>query len=73
MRKGFESSGFGSIQVIHGIANHDIRQEDTIRHPQHKAENGELARYDCVAINSPFHQNYIKKDIEYPGCFASWR
>jgi len=58
--------------LLHGIAHADIRQEDTIRRPQHKDDNGELRRYDRVLANPPFSQNYIKKDIEYPGRFAVW-
>ncbi len=58
--------------LLHGIEHADIRQEDTIRKPQHKAENGELKRFDRVLANPPFSQNYIKKDIEYPGRFAIW-
>jgi type I restriction enzyme M protein len=58
--------------LLHGIAHADIRQEDTIRRPQHRDENGELKRYDRVLANPPFSQNYIKKDIEYPGRFAVW-
>ncbi|MDP2785634.1 MAG: class I SAM-dependent DNA methyltransferase, partial [Sulfurimicrobium sp.] len=58
--------------LLHGISHADIRQEDTLRRPQHKAENTELKRYDRVLANPPFSQNYIKKDIEYPGRFAVW-
>lgn len=58
--------------LLHGISDADIRQEDTIRRPQHKDENNELKRYDRVLANPPFSQNYIKKDIEYPGRFAVW-
>jgi len=58
--------------LLHGIPHADIRQEDTIRHPQHKAESGELKRYDRVLANPPFSQNYIRKEIEYPGRFAVW-
>lgn len=58
--------------LLHGISHADIRQQDTIRKPQHKDENGELRRYDRVLANPPFSQNYIKKDIEYPGRFAVW-
>ncbi|MDC8447024.1 MAG: N-6 DNA methylase [Nitrospira sp.] len=58
--------------LLHGISHADIRQEDTIRRPQHKDENNELKRYDRVLANPPFSQNYIKKDIEYPGRFAVW-
>lgn len=58
--------------LLHGIEHADIRQEDTLRRPQHRAENGELARYDRVLANPPFSQNYIRKDIDYPGRFAVW-
>lgn len=58
--------------LLHGIPHADIRQEDTLRRPQHKDDNGELKRYDRVLANPPFSQNYIKKDIEYPGRFAVW-
>jgi type I restriction enzyme M protein len=58
--------------LLHGIDHAIIRQEDTLRRPQHKAENNELMRFDRVLANPPFSQNYIKKDIEYPGRFAVW-
>ena len=58
--------------LLHGIPHADIRQEDTLRHPQHKAESGELARFDRVLANPPFSQNYIAKDIEYSGRFPVW-
>ncbi|GLI39496.1 N-6 DNA methylase [Geobacter hydrogenophilus] len=58
--------------LLHGIEHADIRQEDTLRRPQHKAESGELARFDRVLANPPFSQNYIRKDIDYPGRFAVW-
>jgi len=58
--------------LLHGIAHADIRQEDTLRRPQHKDDKNELKRYDRVAANPPFSQNYIKKDIEYPGRFSVW-
>ena len=58
--------------LLHDLDHADIKQEDTLRKPQHKAENNELKRFDRVAANPPFSQNYIKKDIEYPGRFAVW-
>ena len=58
--------------LLHGISHADIRQEDTLRRPQHKDDNNELKRYDRVLANPPFSQNYIKKDIEYAGRFAVW-
>ena len=58
--------------LLHGINDADIRQEDTLRKPQHKDGKGELLRYDRVMANPPFSQNYIRKDLEYPGRFAVW-
>lgn len=58
--------------LLHGIPHADIRQEDTIRRPQHKDESTELKRFDRVLANPPFSQNYIRKEIEYPGRFAVW-
>src|SRR5580698_8256486 len=58
--------------LLHGIEHADIRQEDTIRRPQHKDENNELKRYDRVLANPPFSQNYIKKEVEFPGRFQVW-
>lgn len=58
--------------LLHGIPDADIRQEDTLRKPQHKAENNELKRFDRILANPPFSQNYIRKDIDYPGRFQVW-
>lgn len=58
--------------LLHGISDADIRQEDTLRRPQHRDDNGELKRYDRVLANPPFSQNYIRKDMDYPGRFAVW-
>jgi type I restriction enzyme M protein len=58
--------------LLHGIPDADIRQEDTLRKPQHKDENNELKRFDRILANPPFSQNYIRKDMEYPGRFQVW-
>ena len=58
--------------LLHGISHADIRQEDTIRRPQHRDSGGELKRFDRVLANPPFSQNYIRKETEYPGRFAVW-
>lgn len=58
--------------LLHGIQSADIRQEDTLRKPQHRDDKGELKRFDRVLANPPFSQNYIRKDIEYAGRFAVW-
>jgi len=56
--------------LLHGISHADIRQADTIREPQHLDETNELKRFDRVVANPPFSQNYIKKDLKFPGRFA---
>ncbi|MCC6489639.1 MAG: N-6 DNA methylase [Candidatus Hydrogenedentes bacterium] len=58
--------------LLHDIPHADIRQEDTIRRPQHKDDKGELRRFDRVLANPPFSQNYSKNALEYPGRFAVW-
>ncbi|RLA16412.1 MAG: restriction endonuclease subunit S, partial [Gammaproteobacteria bacterium] len=55
--------------LLHGISHADIRQEDTLKNPQHMAENNELKRFDRVLANPPFSQNYIKKELTFPGRF----
>ena len=55
--------------LLHGISHADIRQEDTIREPQHLDESNELKRFDRVVANPPFSQNYIKNNIRFPGRF----
>jgi type I restriction enzyme M protein len=56
--------------LLHGISHADIRQEDTIRDPQHLDVSNELKRFDRVVANPPFSQNYIKKDLKFAGRFA---
>jgi type I restriction enzyme M protein len=58
--------------LLHGISHADIRQQDTLREPQHKTEQNELRRFDRVLANPPFSQNYIKKDIAFSGRFPVW-
>jgi type I restriction enzyme M protein len=55
--------------LLHGISHADIRQEDTIREPQHFGEDNELRRFDRVLANPPFSQNYIKKELKFSGRF----
>jgi len=58
--------------LLHGIPDADVRQQDTLREPQHQDEDGQLKRFDRVLANPPFSQNYIKKDIKFPGRFPVW-
>ena len=55
--------------LLHGISHADIRQEDTIKEPQHLDESNELKRFDRVLANPPFSQNYSKKDLKFSGRF----
>jgi type I restriction enzyme M protein len=55
--------------LLHGISHADIRQADTLREPQHLDVSNELKRFDRVVANPPFSQNYIKKDLKFPGRF----
>jgi type I restriction enzyme M protein len=58
--------------VLHGILTADIRQEDTIKSPQHLASNGELLRFDRVIANPPFSQNYTKADMKFKERFHTF-
>lgn len=58
--------------LLHGIPDADIQQQDTLREPMHKEEDGQLKRFDRVLANPPFSQNYIRKDIKFPGRFPVW-
>ncbi|HEX5360905.1 MAG TPA: class I SAM-dependent DNA methyltransferase, partial [Fluviicoccus sp.] len=58
--------------LLHGISHAVIRNQDTLREPQHMADDGNLMRFDRVLANPPFSQNYIKKDIKFPGRFPVW-
>ncbi len=49
--------------LLHGISDADIANEDTLAHPQH-VQGGELLRYDIVATNPPFSQNYDRSELE---------
>lgn len=50
--------------LLHSVNSADIRQEDTIKNPQH-IENGELKTFDRVIANPPFSQNYSKKEMKF--------
>ena len=50
--------------LLHGVNSANIRQEDTIKNPQH-TEDGELKTFDRVIANPPFSQNYSKKEMKF--------
>ncbi|NOT84992.1 MAG: N-6 DNA methylase [Methylococcaceae bacterium] len=55
--------------LLHGISHADIRQQDTLKEPQHLDASNELKRFDRVVANPPFSQNYIRKELKFPGRF----
>ncbi len=55
--------------ILHGIADADIQNDDTLTHPLHR-EGGELMRFDRVISNPPFSQNYVREGMEFPGRFV---
>jgi type I restriction enzyme M protein len=50
--------------LLHGIADADLQNEDTLGKPQHR-EGGELMRFDRVLTNPPFSQNYSKDGLDF--------
>lgn len=56
--------------LLHGIANADLRNDDTLGEPAH-IENGELMRFDRVLSNPPFSINWGTADKDNQGQ-AAW-
>ncbi len=50
--------------LLHGIADADIRNGDTLAEPLH-TEGGELVRFDRVVTNPPFSQNYSQEGMPF--------
>jgi type I restriction enzyme M protein len=50
--------------LLHGIADADIRNGDTLAEPLH-TEGGELMRFDRVITNPPFSQNYSQDGLPF--------
>ena len=50
--------------LLHGIADADIRNGDTLAEPLH-TEGGELMRFDRVVTNPPFSQNYSQTGLPF--------
>lgn len=51
--------------LLHGIADADMRNGDTLADPLH-TEGGELMRFDRVVTNPPFSQNYSQDGLLMP-------
>lgn len=52
--------------LLHGIANADLRNDDTLERPEH-VEAGELMRFDRVLSNPPFSINWGTADKDRDG------
>ena len=50
--------------LLHGIADADVRNGDTLAEPLH-TEGGELMRFDRVITNPPFSQNYSQEGMPF--------
>jgi type I restriction enzyme M protein len=50
--------------LLHGIADADIQNDDTLAKPMHR-EGGELMRFDRILTNPPFSQNYARTGMEF--------
>jgi type I restriction enzyme M protein len=50
--------------LLHGIADADIKNGDTLAEPLH-TEGGELMRFDRVITNPPFSQNYAQNGMQF--------
>jgi type I restriction enzyme M protein len=50
--------------ILHGIADADIQNDDTLWNPLH-LDGGELMRFDRVITNPPFSQNYSKDGMKF--------
>jgi type I restriction enzyme M protein len=58
--------------ILHGISGADIRNEDTLKAPQHLTNEGELRTFDRVIANPPFSQNYSKVGMALPDRFHTF-
>ena len=58
--------------ILHGISGADIRNEDTLKTPQHLTDGGELRTFDRVIANPPFSQNYSKIGMALPDRFHTF-
>lgn len=54
--------------LLHGSPGADIRNADTLAHPQH-VEEGALMRFDRILSNPPYSQNYARAELAFPKRF----
>lgn len=57
--------------ILHGIADADIENADTIEDPRH-TEGGTIKKFDRILANPPFSQNYDRSKIKYAHRFRHY-
>lgn len=71
-----ENGGTWSIckmnMILHGVGGADIRNNDTLKLPQHITKEGELRTFDRVIANPPFSQNYSRKEMKFTERFHTF-
>lgn len=55
--------------ILHGVTNHDIQNEDTLKTPLHRS-GWEIQHFDKILANPPFSQDYKYADLEFKERFA---
>ncbi len=55
--------------LLHGIADANIKNEDTLMKPQHLDNDGNLMLFDRILTNPPFSLNYTREGMQHPGRF----
>jgi type I restriction enzyme M protein len=59
--------------ILHRISRKvQIENEDTLAHPRHLDNKGELRRFDRIITNPPFAMNYDKEGMEFKERFTYW-
>ncbi|MFF0458498.1 N-6 DNA methylase [Nocardia africana] len=56
--------------ILHGIADADVANADTLADPQHEDESGELLQYDRILTNPPFSLPYERAGMKHTERFT---
>lgn len=58
--------------ILHGLPAAEIRNDDTLKHPRHLADDGSLLLMDRQIANPPFAMNYSSQDMAYKDRFHTF-
>lgn len=58
--------------LLHGIPEADLQNQDTLLHPKHFTEDGDLERFDVVLSNPPFSQVFQGEEAEFADARYRW-